>query len=87
MGKMAAILKLAGDPLCARKKKCGKYFFASLVSILQHIKILRTVAKKNATTHIMTKLPRLQWSSKVTMSLWFDQIVCLSVGRSMRKHT
>jgi len=59
MGKMAAILKLVGDPLCAGKKNCGKYFFASLVSILQHIQILLTVAKKNATTHIVTKLPRL----------------------------
>ena len=47
---MAAILKLAGDPFCARKN-CGKYFFfffffASLVSILQRIQILLTLAKK-----------------------------------------
>ena len=46
MGKMAIILELAGDPLCERKKKCGKYFFTSPVSILQHIQILLTLAKK-----------------------------------------
>ena len=46
MGKMAATLKLAGGPLCARKKNVANTFFASLVSILQNIPILLTLARK-----------------------------------------
>ena len=63
MGKMAAILKLASDPLCLRKKMWQILFCFSGIYSITYPNFTdfskKKKKKKNTTTHIMTKLPRL----------------------------